>query len=174
MYHLSQNKKAGITLAETIVYAAVLGLLFVVVVDGLLQLSRTYKTLVVSRMLTLSSASLMERMVYEIRQASDVDQVVSTLNTTPGRLVLETSASDGSATTVEFSVATSSLIMKQGGVSLGALTSASTTVDSLVFRLISNESTSRAVRVEIQLSASNGGYSKTTKLYNTVILRGSY
>ncbi|MEN9614214.1 MAG: hypothetical protein RLZZ347_521 [Candidatus Parcubacteria bacterium] len=167
-------KQRGVTLAETVVYATVLAILFVVVVNGLIQLTRTYRSLSVSRALTISSVSLMERMVYEIRQANDVDQVNSVFGTSPGKLVLTTTASNGSATTVEFSVATSSLVVKQGGVLLGPLSSASTTIDSLIFRLITNANTSKAVRIEAQISATNGGYSKTAKLYNTVILRGSY
>lgn len=173
MTRIKHRFSRGVTLAETIVYTAIFALLFMIVVSGLVQLSRTYKTLGVSRATTLSSASLMERMVYEIRQANDVDQVNSVLNTSPGKLVLNTILS-GTPTTVEFYIATSTVAMKQGGVSLGSLTHASTTVDSLVFRLLSNSNTSKAVRVEAQMTASYGGYSKTTKLYNTIILRGSY
>lgn len=170
----NHKTQRGITLAETIVYAAVLAVLFVIVVHGLLELSRTYKSLTVSRRLTLSSTSLMERMTYEIRQANDVDLSNSILNTSPGKLVLNTTLADGTPTTVEFSVSTSTLVMKQGGTSLGSLTSASTTIDSVIFKLLTNGSVSKAVRVETQISATSGGYSKTAKLYNTIILRGSY
>lgn len=175
MYFKKTTIAGGFTLAETLVYALVLSMLFAVVVDGLIQLGRTYNALKVSRIITLSSASLMERMVYEIRQANDVNQTSSVLGTSPGKLVLATMSSDGvTPTTVEFYVATSSLVMKQGGVFLGQLASASSTVDNLVFRLIQNGNTSKSVRVEIQISASSGGYGRTAKLYNTVTLRGSY
>jgi hypothetical protein len=169
------TKRQGFVLAETLVYAAVLSMLFGVVVGGLIQLGRTYNALKVSRIITLSSASLMERMTYEIRQANDVDQVSSVFGTSPGKLVLSTVASDGvTPTTVEFYVATSSLMMKQGGVLLGQLASASSTIDSLIFRLIQNGTISKSIRIEVQLSASSGGYSRTAKLYDTITLRGSY
>ena len=168
------HKKTGLSLVETLVYASILALIFGVVVTSMVELSRSYKTLKVHRSMNLSSISGMERMIREIRQATNVVQTQSVFSTSPGKLVLVTTLPDASTTTTEFYLATTTLMMKQGGVVLGALTTASASVDSLIFRLIQNGNVSKAIKVEMQITATDSGYSKTAKLYTSAILRGSY
>ena len=169
----NHKTQRGITLAETIVYAAVLAFFC----DSRSWLARALSDVQVAYGISKADTFLnVPHGTNDLRNSAGqrVDLSNSILNTSPGKLVLNTTLADGTPTTVEFSVSTSTLVMKQGGASLGSLTSASTTIDSVIFKLLTNGSVSKAVRVETQISATSGGYSKTAKLYNTIILRGSY
>jgi type II secretory pathway pseudopilin PulG len=163
----------GFSLPEMIIYVALLALMFLAIMNAVLGMGKGVAVLGAARMLNNSALSSMERMVREIRQASSVDQGQSTFNANPGKLVLNTTDSGGNSTTVEFSVSSTTLIVKQGGITLGPLTIGSTTVDSLIFRSIAT-STSQAVRVEMTLTSQGISQSKTGTFYSTAVLRGSY
>lgn len=167
------NTTTGFSLPEIIVYLAIVALLFVIVINTLISMSSTSKVLKLAKNLNGAVTTSLERMTREIRQANGVDSASSVLNVSPGKLVLNSSDSNGNPISVEFSMLNGVLYLKQGGVSQGPLTLASTTVDNLVFKVLQN-SKSTAVKIEYQLTATDGSRAKTENFYTTTILRGSY
>jgi prepilin-type N-terminal cleavage/methylation domain-containing protein len=162
----------GFTLVEMVVYAAVLGVLAVVAINSMLIMTGAYANLRASRDLNASATAVLERITREIRTAYAVDGA-STLNVNPSDLILDTKNAGGANTTVEFYVENNLLKVKEGGVAQGSLTTSSTNVSNFVARSISGKN-SKAVKIELTMTATRGTKSKTRNFYTTVVLRGSY
>ena len=157
---------------EAIIYIAILAVMVVVFVQLLFTMTRSYTSFRLSRDIVSSSSLALERMVGEIRKAEGVD-VGSTLGTSPGRLVLNTTDEVGAATIIDFYLSDGVLMVKEGNNVAASTTSARVTVDNLVFRQITT-SESKAVKIDLTLSASRGNVSRSAKFYSTAVLRGSY
>lgn len=158
----------GFSLIEMIVYVSILSVIFVIVVNTLLIVSRSYSSIKISLDINNSATVSVERMIREIRKANSVNLAQSTLDSNPGRLVLNTTDDAGLPLIVDFYLEDDTLKLKEGGVFSGDLTDG-VDVTNLVFRSISN-GTSEAIKIEMELS--NG--SKNKIFYNTAVLRGSY
>lgn len=163
----------GFTLIEMVVYVAVLGALAVLAINSLLIMTGTYANLRASRDLNTSATAVLERMTREIRSAYAVD-AGSVLNVHPSDLILDTKDASGNSTTVEFYLDTDNLIkVKEGGVARGPLMASSASVSNFVARSISGAN-SKAVKIELTMTATRGTKLKTRNFYTTVVLRGSY
>ncbi len=164
----------GFTLVEMVVYAAVLGVLSVLAINSTFIMTQAYASLRVSRDLNQSATAVLERMTREIRAASGIDPS-SVTGTNPSDLVLNTKDAGGAITTVEFyKDLTDNLIkVKEGGIAKGSLMTSSTQVNNFVVRTMSGTN-SKAVKIELTITATRGTKSKTRNFYNTVVLRGSY
>lgn len=75
--------------------------------------------------------------------------------------------------TVEFSVASSSLHIKENSIDKGSLTSGKTAVDTFRLYLINNTNSS-AIKIELFLSGRRGSIEKQEAYYNTTVLRDAY
>ena len=164
---IKKNTK-GFSLIEMIVYVSILSVVFVIVVNTLLIVSRSYSSIKVSLDINNSATVSMERMIREIRKARSIDLIQSTLNSHPGRLVLNTIDEEGLPLVVDFYLGNDTLKLKEGGVFSGDLTDG-VNVTNLVFRRISN-GTSEAIKIEMELSNED----KNKVFYNTIVLTGSY
>ena len=160
--------KKGTSLIEFLVYITVLTTLLLMIMAVVFGVLRSYDRLIVSRHLSSSGSIALERMVREIRSASSVNQAQSTLSANPGHLVLI-----AGATTTDFSVSNGALVVKQNSILEGPLTTASTTVTNLIFRLITTPFSS-AVKIEMTLQAQSGSITQSAKYFDTVVLRNSY
>lgn len=165
--------KRGFSLAEMIIYAAILSVLSIVTINATFSTMRSFAEFRVARDLNSSATSLLERMTREIRTAYGINGAQSTFDSNPGRLTLLTKDSGGANTTVEFYVETGTLKIKEGGVLMGALTSSSTAVMNFIVRSLSNPK-SKAVKAELELTTTRGGISKSGNFYITILLRGGY
>lgn len=162
----------GFTLIEMVVYAAVLGVLTVVAINSMLVMTQAYASLRASRDLNASATAVLERMTREIRTATGID-ATSVLGTNPSDLVLNTKDAGGAATTVEFYVQNGLINVKEGGVAKGSLMTSSTQAGNFIVRTISGTN-SKAVKIDLTMTATRGTKSKTRNFYNTIVLRGSY
>ncbi len=153
---------------ETLVYIAILAFLFFMVVETLTTIARTYRATAVTRSLSSSGMTALDRISREIRDAASVDEVQSIFNINPGKLVLIKGA-----TTTEFYVEGGLIRIRENGISKGAITSDSSTTTNLIFRLITTPK-SRAVKVEINLESGTSTSLRAANFYNTAVLRGSY
>ncbi len=162
----------GFTLIEMVVYAAVLGILSVLAINATLIMTQAYASLRASRDLNASATAVLERMTREIRTATGVDPS-SVTGTNPSDLVLNTKDAGGAATTVEFYVQNGLINVKEGGVAKGALMTSSTQASNFVVRTMSGTN-SKAVKIELTITATRGTKSKTRNFYNTIVLRGTY
>jgi len=163
----------GFTLVEMIIYVTFVAVISVIATNSIITMSNTFSNLRVTRDINNTATVAIERVVREIRRAYDIDQANSSFGAHPGRLTLNTTASDDSDTTVEFYVSSGRLRVKTGGVDAGPITSKNITVDNLLYDLITTSNTT-AVKIEMQVTATNGSIQKTETFYNTVALRGSY
>ena len=166
----------GSSLVETLIYAAILGMVAVFTTDSILVMMNSYSRVKVSRNLNASVSVAMDRMTNEIRMANNIDDAGSIFATSSGKLKLNTTDLVGSPTTVEFFLSGKAIFVKDGYGLTEALTSSSTEIANLNFNkiTISGDGASKAMKINLTAKAKNGRMEKTENFYNTTILRGSY
>lgn len=175
---LSKNKKhshrvAGFSLVETLFYVALLALSLLVVMQTLVVLTRSYTTFRDAERIERDAALSLERMVREVRGANNIADAGSVFGVHPGRLRLNTTTAAGGTRTVEFSVSGGALLLTEDGAALGALTSSTTNVSSIVFRKITT-ARSQGVKIEMTLTAGSDAAARSENFYATAVLRNSY
>jgi len=159
----------GFSLVETLIYIGLLAMIIASLVGMLVNMSRAYKQIKISRQVQTSAVSALDRIVRDIRNAESVDLTQSSLNTNPGILALNTTDAGNSPQVLKFFISSGVLRMSQGGSDLGPITMSNTIVSNLVFRLM-NTGISEAVKIEMTLIS--GG--KSGNFYATATLRDSY
>lgn len=170
----TKNKK-GFTLVETIIYITIFVLLSILVVNMIITIIKSAAMGYVSRNINTSAEAGIERMIREIRRANDIEVAESYFGVNPGVLKLDTTEWGSDATTtIKFQLENGILKVSEGGGALQALTSTDVNISSLIFYQIIASTTSKAIKVEMELEDSWSNYTKTEKFYNTTILRGSY
>ena len=164
----------GSSLLETLIYAAILGLVAVFTTGSILAMMKSYSSVKMSRDLNFSASVAMERMTNEIRLANDIDDAGSVFATSSGKLKLNTTDNFGAPATIEFFLSGTGVFIKEGGSASEALTSSTTEITNLIFNKITASTVSKAVKISLTAKARGGRMEKTEKFYNTAILRGSY
>ena len=164
----------GSSLLETLIYAAILGMVAVFAVSSILAMMKSYSSVKMSRDLNFSASVAMERMANEIRLANGIDDAGSVLAASPGKLKLDTTDSLGSPVTIEFFLSGTGIFVKEGSGAPEALTASNTEITSLIFNKITSSSVSKAVKISLIAKAKGDRMERTEKFYNTAILRGSY
>lgn len=152
-----------------IIYVSILAMLMLVVISTLVTMTRSYRTLKVSKNLNHSAVVAMERMTREIRNARTVITAQSTFDAHPGRLYLQQPGTD----TTEFFMEDGLLKMNKNGVYEGPLTTSDAVVTDLTFTY-GTTTQSENVRIDLTLEATSGDKVKTERFYASVVLRGSY
>jgi type II secretory pathway pseudopilin PulG len=160
-------RKRGFTLAEIVVYASIVALLFFVVSNTLIVLMRVHNDSRAIRALQESGLTTIERLGREIRDANSVSGS-SVLNTNPGTLIISQDV-NGTASSVQFSVSNGALRMSRGGVDQGPISGSNVTVSNFIVRK-SDNGPSDLVKVELTLQSRG----KTESFYTSALLRGSY
>jgi len=168
-----RNASKGFTLIEMFFYIAILIMLSLAVVQALIPLGRSFRTLSSNGSVNATAQTALERMVREIRSATSVDLGNSTLASSPGVLQLNTLDSGGNATTVQFYVSGTSIRLKEAGVDVGPLSPPSARITSLIFRRITT-SNSQAIKIEMTVESGSGSAYITKNFYVTAVMRGSY
>ncbi|KKT21256.1 MAG: hypothetical protein UW04_C0007G0008 [Parcubacteria group bacterium GW2011_GWB1_43_8] len=169
-----KKNSLGSSLLETLIYAAILGMVAVFATGSILAMLRSYSSVKMSRDLNFSTSVAMERMANEIRLANNIDDAGSVFDASPGKLKLDTVDGSGLATTIEFFLSGAGIFVKEGSGASEALTASSTEITSLIFNKITSSAVSKAVKISLIAKAKGGRMEKTEKFYNTAILRGSY
>jgi len=164
----------GSSLIETLIYAAILGMVAVFTTNSLLVIMKSHSSVKLSRDLNFSASTAMERMTNEIRMANSIDDAGSVFATSPGKLKLNTTDISGAPTTVEFFLSGAGVFIKEGLGSSESLTSSTTEITSLIFNNTTASTTSKAVKIGLVVKAKAGTIERLEKFYNTTILRGSY
>lgn len=172
-YKKRSLKNKGATLAELIVYVFLIGLILSVVVVALFSLSRSYRIMQSSFAIDATAQASFERITREIRGALSVDPVLSVLDSSPGKLLLNTRDNLGNPLTIEFYVDNQTLLVKEGGVDVGPLSVSSARITNLIFREISTGQ-SNAIKIEMTVESGQGDSLRQKNFYSTVVLRGTY
>ena len=170
---MNKNIK-GSSLLETLIYAAILGLVAVFATGSILAMMKSYASVKLSRDLNFSASVATERMTNEIRLANGIDDAGSVFAASPGKLKLNTTDSLGAPATIEFFLSGTGIFVKEGAGASEALTASTTEITSLVFNKITSSTISKAVKISLTAKSKGGRMEKTEKFYNTTILRGSY
>lgn len=171
-----KNKNSGTSLAEAMVYVAILIVIFAGIVRGVFMLSSSYRNVKTYRAIESSAVTSMDRMIREIRNATSVNTAQTAYGISSGSLALNSLNASGTASSVRFFVSTSTsrLFLEENGVNVGPLTPSSVIVSNLTFRSFAT-STSAAVKIEMTIaSASSSSVYFSKNFYGTAVLRGSY
>ena len=165
-------KNRGYSLPEIIFYVAFFSVLTAIVVGMLVRMSNSRERLQASQKVANSATVSLDRMVREIRTASDMSTSTSILDTNPGKLYLTSRDASGNIRSVEFYIATNTLRIKENNVDMGPLTEKGVSITNLIFRR-SASSTDQAIKVEMTLESGTSTSYKSEKFYSTTILRQS-
>lgn len=170
---MKMKNKKGYSIIEILVYLAIFTAVSILVINSFIVILSSFNTTNMNRKLLESGSVVMERMSREIRQASTVDIVNSTLGSSPGVLQLNSTDGSDNPMVMKFAVVGQALNIYRDGDSLGNLLDQNVSVTSLIFRRISTTN-SEAVKIEMTLFYSKGQISKSVNFYDTIILRGGY
>ena len=110
--------RGGFTIIEITVYVGLFSLLSVIIINTMWSTIRISNELRVSRDINDSAVVVMERLTRDIRNATQIDLAYSTFASSPGRLTLQTVTASGTAMTVEYFVASSTLRIKENGIDI--------------------------------------------------------
>jgi hypothetical protein len=110
----------------------------------------------------------LERIGYEIRQATSVNTLQSTFGTPTSTLTLVRGA-----TSTTFDVSGDALTLTENGVTIGPLTGGAVSVDAFtVYRYVGT--TTDLIRVALTLHGESKAASTTRTYYTSAVIRGSY
>lgn len=165
------NRQKGITIIETVVYISILALIFVIAINSVLGMGRSFSRMKAVRDLNRSSDVALERFVREAREglSIDTDSSASTFGTHPGKLTIN---DVGGGSTI-FEIVNGSIQITVDGVIQSALTAPNVSVSSLEFNHIISTS-SEAVRMEVTFETTKGNYTASERFYSAAVLRNSY
>lgn len=167
------SKSRGFTLAETVVYAGLLAFLLVVIVQSAIAVAGAYDRSSTYLDINATAMTAFSRFSRDIRRATGVDLVASTLGASPGRLSLQMKREDGSNDTVDLYLSGDKIRAEDNGVLVGDLTPENMDVSNLTFRIFTAASTT-AVRIEMTVAPDNMPTVPAVNFYGTYVLRGSY
>ena len=151
-------------------YIAILVLLLAVIMNMVVSVVRSGRVINALRNVENSAIVSLERITRELRQAESVNVSLSTLDSNPGKLVLEGIDETGSPRTVEFYLSLGRLFLKENGVDVGTLSQSDTQVSSLIFQRFAGPN-AEGIRIEMTLESGTSTYYRSEKFYSSAILR---
>ena len=159
---------------EMVIYTAIFSIVSVMVINSLFVMTKSLRSIKLSRDINNSTQVALERIAREVRLADSIDGT-SVFGTHPGYLKLNTvDRTTGMPTTIEFSLVGDQLMITEGVSAAVALTSPDLQVINIVFSDIPSLVDSEAVKIDFEIMGNLAGKTKTEKFYNTIVLRGSY
>lgn len=163
--------RAGYSLVETLAYVAILAILVAAVAYATNALFIANKKIKAARQIENSAIASLDRMVRDIRAASDIVAGESSLST--GTLVLTIPVSEGVTRKTKFYLdsATKKISVYDNDILTGQLSLSGVQVTSLVFTKLTSEH-SNAIKIVLTMTSTITGLSDT--FYTTAVMRGSY
>ena len=170
---IKKNKQRGFSIIEALLYVVLLAIVTSVIVQMLISLSGVYKNIKLTRELESSGTIVMESILSEVRNASNVVLAESVFGVDLGTLTLSGIDPNDVAYELSFDVSSSTVRVAKDGATPIALSSMSATTSILTFTYVSN-SHAQGVRVILQMSGVAGSSYQNKKFYGFAVLRGSY
>lgn len=167
------KKNRGETLTEILVYIAIVTFLLFILLQSAFAISKTSKRSRSYLDINSAAVSAFSRFSRDIRRATSIDTVQSTLGASSGKLVLNFRTTNGTNSTLTFYLSDSQVMLAENGEYIGDITQDNMTVSNLTFRKFSVASTT-AVRVEMTLAPDASTTVPALNFYGTYVLRGSY
>ena len=163
-----KNKNGGLSMVEILFYVAVFSVLFLVVINSMIFMTKSFRETVINTDLTQSS-SIMERISREIRSATGI--VSLTANSLKLNIIDVPTAA---ASTIRFTLNGTNVELYDGNdVLVGNLNSSNVSVTALNFVQISTTE-GLAVRVFMTVKSNHYNSTRTENFYDTIVLRGDY
>ncbi|OIP77403.1 MAG: hypothetical protein AUK16_01940 [Parcubacteria group bacterium CG2_30_44_11] len=159
---------SGFSLVEMLVYIALLVIVMTAAISTILSFSEAFVGYKTEKVLTRQLSDVVERLQYDIRNSIAVNAVGSTLDVTPGTLVL-----DRIGSSVTYTLAAGVVTVAENTGPALPLTGGVVTVTALTFSQFDSGVT-ELVRLEITATATIGNYTKTETYQTSALLRGSY
>jgi len=167
------GRNGGFTLIETLVYAGLVAILLLVIVQVSFAVATSHKRSRAYLDINSAALSAFGRFSRDIRRATAVDSIASTLGASSGKLVLQMKRDDGTNDVTTLYLSDEKVKTEENGTQLGDLTPSNMAVSNLTFRLFQVASTS-AVRVEMTVAPQDATGVPALNFYGTYVLRGSY
>lgn len=174
-----QNFKSGFTLLEAVIYVGFLGIISVMIVNFMLQISNTYHILRAEREVVSNARLVLERMEKTIAQSAEIYSPTSIFNANLGQLSLVVGGnSDPNHPTsyTDFWVDNGRLWMRQEGQNAIPVSAASVKIDYFYLERIIQSLDRDAVKMTLRASYNapvNLPIASTT-LNAIMSLRGAY
>lgn len=169
--HVWQKNNVGVnngfTLIEMLVYVALLILISTAAVASLISMTGSFQQQKAEQLVTRNATLVLERLLSDVRTATNVDLPGSTLEVSPGELSLI-----HGATTTEYMLVGDELHVVTNGIA-SPLTDSAISVNSLQFFQYDNART-EFLRVAVTFSATAGPITHTQTFNVGAVLRGSY
>lgn len=164
------NKKYGYTLAELIVYVAVFSFISVVVVNSLIIMGSSFLKVRMARNINTAAATLLERIVFDVRSASSINTGQSIFDASPGNLAINTLNSVGTPIIIEFYYDSGVMRVREDSIEQGALTADTVVIDSIIFRHITDTNVD-GVKIELAVHDAREKNPESKKFYQSAIVR---
>lgn len=168
------GKKNGYTAMELIISVALATVFLLIIVETALMLAKSHERSRTYLDMNSTAFGAFSRFSRDIRRATAVDTVNSTLGASDGKLVLKMRKSDGEYDTTTFVLSENRVREYFNGSLIGDLTQSDIDVSNLTFRLF-QVSTTTAVRIEMTVVPEAASTTiPALNFYGTYVLRGSY
>lgn len=163
--------RRGVSLAETVVYVALVALLSILVTEVILMLGLSFKNIRATRDIENSALTSLDRITREIRLA-DALGVGGIFGTTTGKIVLSYSGI-GTTTREFFLDADRILRLKEDSVEVGALTSPNISVTSFFIEQATT-SGKTILRITLLLTDKRTQNPISATFYTAAVMRSMY
>ncbi|MDP2593632.1 MAG: hypothetical protein Q8P52_03225 [bacterium] len=163
----------GFSFIEMMIYASILALMFISVVNVLVVMGRSYGSFRSASYVVQSGETALNRIITEVRKAESIDLAGSTLDSNPGILKINTFDDGGSPKTVLFRVSEGVVWLDENGTPSGRLTHSDVEVSNLIFRRIETP-ISEGVKIELEVTSDLSGTTTAKNFYGSAIMRNSY
>src|SRR3989338_2805509 len=174
---MSKRKRTssrGFTIIEVLTYLMLFSLISLFIMQMLIQTMKSFNAFRASRENNDAAIYVMERLTRDVRRSTSINGAQSVLGTSPGRLSLNTVNASGTAMTIEYVVATSTLRVRENGDDQGALTLSRTKVTELTFNTATSTASTTALRIKLRLETRRSAITTSNYFSNTILLRGTY
>ena len=177
IFNFQFSKRSGLTLVETIVYAALLGLVMIVVVNFLVRIGDVYQRARVEREVVSNARLILETAEKSIAEAREVYQPTSKFQQNLGQLSLVTATNptvEHSTDFLDFWVDGGQLWMRKEGQAAIPLSAPSVRITKWYLEWVLQGLEREAVKITLQVDSASTKYPSTITLNSTVALRGNY
>lgn len=161
-----RQTQRGYSLVEVLFYISIFTALSLVVINSLVIMTKAFRETTASADL-VQSASIMERISREIRQANSINFITET------DLRLNAKDDAGQNKTVEFKWVNPNVQLLENNALIGNMNTPNIQVTALAFNRI-NTAEGTAVKVGLSVQSIRDGAGRIETFYDTVVLRGDY
>lgn len=172
-FRLRRDSDKGFTLVEMAIYVVLASLMFLLIMQIAFSISDSHERTRTYLDMNSTVMAAFSKFSRDIKRATSVDEIASTLGGSSGKLVLKMKRDDGTDDVTTIYLSDDKVKVEENGEYLGDLTKSTMNISNLTFRLF-EVSTTTAVRVEMTVGPKASSTVEAINFYGTYVLRGSY